>query len=180
MERAVNAGVTILHTRADVSTARSRHTVRLSACAGEQVSWQSRWVANGVGLVHSDDDHWFICKWVPVLRIVNQFQKRSKEEQAKLLGDGVAPPEREVESPEELLERMRLTGEMPSSGTPSPPCGMVLRRRTIRYTASRSCKKRWSPPRCRTCVQSRDFEGEGYLCTDISLNLMLYERDSRL
>lgn len=62
--------------------------------------------------MHSDDDHWFICKWVPVLRIVDQFQKRSKEEQAKLLGDGVAPPEREVESPKELLERMRLTGEM--------------------------------------------------------------------
>ncbi|KAI0773855.1 hypothetical protein C8Q74DRAFT_1217836 [Fomes fomentarius] len=78
----------------------------------EQVIWQSRWVANGVGSVHSDDDHWFICKWVPVLRIVDQFQKRSKEEQAKLLGDGVAPPEREMGSLEDQLERMRLTGEM--------------------------------------------------------------------
>lgn len=64
-------------------------------------------------VVCSDDEHKFICRWVPTLIIVDVYQKRDPEEVQKLLGDGVAPePPADLPSEEELLRRVREEGSM--------------------------------------------------------------------
>lgn len=69
--------------------------------------------AKADGATCSDDEHRYICKWVPTLMLVDLYQRRDKEEIAKLLGDGVAPePPVGLPSTEEQLKRLRESGEM--------------------------------------------------------------------
>ena len=44
----------------------------------------------------SDSEHRYLCPWVWMLRIVHYLRSRIDEEQAKILGGGVAPPLRKI------------------------------------------------------------------------------------
>ncbi|KAI0332506.1 hypothetical protein GY45DRAFT_1360266 [Cubamyces sp. BRFM 1775] len=65
--------------------------------------------------MQKDDEHKFICPWARLLTLMAGPLRHKKDEAEAIIGDGVAPqPEGLVVStPEELLQRMRESGNTP-------------------------------------------------------------------
>ena len=76
-------------------TAGANSAGTLSCEVSLSMIWRWVYVTDMAINTRSDSEHQYVCPWVWMLRIVHYLRSRTDEEQAKILGGGVAPPLRE-------------------------------------------------------------------------------------